>query len=282
MEKKMQKSDFRMGLVDDDGDNMPKVINRFSSGEDVPIPSPSVTPKNLEDEYLIKPILLDGKIKKRFLALFGEESYTGPVYLWNKLSDPNVSPNDYLVFESGNFSVTHFMTHCKGIISIDELNRGEDIDSKILMELSQDLKGFDIEEEDDDLIDLINEEAEVPEDLLSGSDNETDFKKENMKLKDALAYVQSYCCQKRLNNKPYEKNCQKRHYFIGVGNVQVQKSLYCGIHVYLFPDAHYEQCEEPEKEILDVLYLKFKKGETQENITLIHKYVREFQKVLRQ
>lgn len=300
----LQTSDFRHGIhSEDDGvsgvNNIVDTINECSGQDKDALPDDK-KPKKInytEDDCFLHPIELTGKARKTFCNRFkkaGAQVEECNVYLWNKLSDPNVHPNDYLTFEApSTFSITHVITTCKGIFALGELLKAPVDDQEAFALASQEMleqsAEFRTEEMDEDFS-LTEKElhfnAELPEELLPVDEvlqieqGQETF--ENMKIKEVFEFFQSACC-KKIN----DGVCHKRHYLIGTGKVVVENREYDGIHIYLYPDIHYDQATDPEKEIQDSLYRQFQKdkeirGIQFDSMKYIVGYMNEFREILKQ
>jgi len=296
-DKNLQKSDFRLGLKDDDGSSMPETLNALSNGAlDSSEENKPEKIKYTEDDYFLRPILLDGEARKKFCKRFkksGGDPGNCKVYLWNKLSDPNVHPNDYLSFESPNtLTITHVITTCKGIFALDELLKPP-VESEEAFELvSREMRERSIEfrtEEMDEDFELTQKEmgigTELPEDFkpvdesIQMERSQDGF--DDMKIKEVFKLFQSSCC-KKIN----DGVCHKRHYLVGKGKVVIEGNEYEGIHIYLYPDLHYNQVSDPEKEIQDSLYLQFQtekelRGIQFDQMKYIVGYMNEFREILK-
>ncbi len=270
--KKLQNSDFRMGLIDDDGQNMPEIINQTSAriGE---IDSPK---SSFPTEAFLRPIILDRKIREKICHELGVQDENVSMYLWNKLSDPHIHPNDYVKLEEPSELVfSHVLTTCRGIIPLEDIFQEKIIlDNKLMDEVLTECHERAIEEneylEEEVLegFDLIEDELEIQDSL----DIETIAVQ---KIKDMFSQVKQTCC-KHLN----DGSCFKRHYLIGQGSVVVEEKKYQGIHVYLYPDVHYEQTDSDD-EIVDQRYLRYKKNPTkQKRDSFVRGYAKDLRKTL--
>ncbi len=296
--KNLQGSDFRHGLKDDDGNSMPETIHELSKGELDAVPDDKKPEKinYTEDDCFLHPIELVGKARKTFCNRFkktGAQVGKCNVYLWNKLSDPNVHPNDYLTFEApSTITITHVITTCKGVFALGELLKAPVDDKEAFALASQEMLEQSAEfrtEEMDEEFSLTQKEFhvdnEIPDELvpveevLKIEQGQETF--ENMKIKEVFEFFQSSCCKKIQDGV-----CHKRHYLIGTGKVVVENREYEGIHIYLYPDIHYDQATEPGKEIQDSLYLQFQKNKQIRGIQFdqmryIVGYMNEFREVLK-
>ncbi len=296
-------SDHRFGVKDEDGSPMPEIVNANSdSNEHDVVPETEKITVN-EDKPFLNPIELEAKTRAKIVKLFkktGEEIYLDcQIFLWNKLSDPNIHPNDYLHLEDevNSFVFTHVITTCKGLFLLTNLNKslvGEDetldaVDDELfesaLDAVLESGKEFNDDETDDAESDAVEKSGEhevdmkMPEDLVSEFCEK--FSLEDMKIKEAFAMFKSACCQRRNDG-----TCDKRHYLVGRGKIVVENQEYEGIHIYLYPDIHYEQADDPKHQITDPLYLQFQK-ERKFSISkgrrqyYVLGYMREFRRLLR-
>ena len=298
---KLEDSDFRLGLKDDDGSSMPHMVNALSNGEKDGLPDDQKPPKLLinEDEPFLRPIIITKQLKRKLNNLIeksgGEVDRTFMMYLWNKLSDPNVHPNDYMKFEEpSEFQFTHVLTTCKGVYMLSNLVRSNIVsdDDTQAMEASYKTLCEEAGEngtiEMDDNFEFLKKEfnlPDVPEDVVEiGETVELEPQEDlfDMKIKDGFRLFQACFCEKRKDG-----ICAKRHYLIGAGSVVINNKTYTGTHVYLYPDVHYDQTTIPEEEIKDSLYLAFQSqkeapGIQHARLRYVSGYVKEFRELLSQ
>jgi len=299
---KLEDSDFRLGLKDDDGSSMPHMVNALSNGEKDGLPDDQKPPKLLinEDEPFLRPIIITKQLKRKLNNLIeksgGEVDRTFMMYLWNKLSDPNVHPNDYMKFEEpSEFQFTHVLTTCKGVYMLSNLVRSNIVsdDDTQAMEASYKTLCEEAGEcrtlEMDDEFDLLKREFHIPdlpeEDVaIVGEKMEVEQPEDlfDMKIKDGFKLFQSCFCEKRKDGV-----CKKRHYLIGAGSIVINNETYTGVHIYLYPDVHFEQTDIAEEDIKDPLYLAFQNQKDTPGIQYtrsryVHGYIKEFREILSQ
>lgn len=248
-----------------------------------------------EDVPYLEPIPLPQELKKRVLSLINRVSDKKIIeehaYLQNKLSDPNVHPNDYMTFESpNNFRFEYVLTICKGVYLLRDLNAALPMDKDIFITTNQKMMEdvLQSDEVDDDLDALENgldlsefpdeEFSDISEDLRDAGYSE-DISE--TKIHEAFAYFQENCCAKRKDG-----ICHLRHYLIGIGDVFINDEVYSGVHIYLYPDKHIYQVDIPEESIKDPLYLRLhtEKNLNHEEFRKICKktYLKDFEAVLAQ
>ncbi|MEI6119316.1 MAG: hypothetical protein WCP92_09305 [bacterium] len=292
----LEKSDFRNGLVDADGSSMPQMINHLSKGEKDGLPDDQKPPKLVinEDEPFLKPIIITKHLKRKLNGLIkksgGEVHRASMMYLWNKLSDPNVHPNDYMKFEApSDFVFTHVFTTCKGVYMLSNLVSGIDGNDTQAIEKGYQEEAAEIRTvESDDEFELMKKEHHIPDlpedevvvdEIMEVEQPENLF---DMKIKDGLKLFQQCFCEKRKDTL-----CAKRHYLIGTGSVVINNETYTGTHVYLYPDVNYEQTDIAEEDIKDSLYLAFQSqketpGIQHARLRYVSGYVKEFKELLSQ
>jgi len=296
--KPLEKFDVRHGIHrDDDSMTAVETIKTFKNDQDA-LPDDQ-KPKKLEitdDEPFLKPIILVKGLKKKVLQLIktaaGKERFEelmnpkqgelerphlpDDLYLWNKLSDPNFHPNDYLEFESPSKFKFHFaFTTCKGVYLFENLNSSLSMEmvEEILEEVPEtEDEGLDPTEEyvleEPELSELPITEGQVV--LIPGEDIT------GMKIHEVFSFFKEHCCKKLKDGV-----CHKRHFLIGMGDIVTAEKIYSGIHIYLYPDQNFDQVDVPEDNITDDLYFRFMRDKNTPGIQyarpqFIGGYIREF------
>ncbi|MEI6672062.1 MAG: hypothetical protein WCL02_01545 [bacterium] len=300
--KKLQPSDFRFGLVDDDGSSMPEIVSQCSGpdldglSDDQKPPKINLTP----DEAFLEPIILQGNIKKKLCKLMQKAGYgvdpKKEFYLQTKLTDPNFHPNDYFHLEGpSELNFTHLLTTCEGVFLLRNLVDSPIDNNAALKAVQQHCEDNRITHlsDEDVLPDLFfmkeNNIPELPQEVaheLIESEETEEIEIVNhfsdMKVSEVIKLFQNRCC-----SHPKKKICHKRHYLMGIGEVIINEKEYSGLHIYLAPDIHYEQLGDLSDKIHDDLYLLF---QTEKNIPGIqhirnkyaHGYLKEFSLLLDQ
>lgn len=272
----IQPSDYRFGYIDDDGQSMSEIIAMHSGGEKDAIPVP-------KGEQFIKPIIVDDDLRDIFVSLMAKKSgkiipFTMPVYLCNKLVDPTVHPNDYIKLEGNNFEFTHIITTCQGVYSVASLFEDEKLTSDIIENVDEEFK-----EEHFDSTTAEDDEPPFPKNFFDGirpddiADLGDEYPMPSVKIKDLFHLFQQNCCEHRKS-----AICKRRHFLVGEGAVRIEDEPYEGIFIYLYPDVHYEQSDNPDKEIADKYYQKFNENSVypQNRIDYVVVYKEEFRKLL--
>ncbi|MCX6823940.1 MAG: hypothetical protein NT085_02340, partial [candidate division SR1 bacterium] len=235
-------------------------------------------------------VIIDAGTSKMDGKIVGDVDRKSLMYLWNKLSDPNVHPNDYLQFEApSEFIFTHVLTTCKGAYMLSNLVSGiDDNDNQAIEKGYQEEAAETRTVEADDEFELMKKENHIPDlpedevvvdEIMEVEQPENLF---DMKIKDGFKLFQRCFCEKRKDSL-----CAKRHYLIGTGSVMINNETYTGTHVYLYPDVNYEETDIAEEDIKDPLYLAFQTQKDTPGIQYARSryvcgYVKEFRELLSQ
>ena len=273
----IQSSDLRFGHIDDDGQPMSEIIAMHSGGEKDAIPVP-------KGEQFIKPTIVDDDLRDIFVSLMAKKSgkiipFTMPVYLCNKLVDTTVHSNDYIKLEGNDFEFTHIITTCQGVYSVASLFGAEKLTSDIIENVDEEFK-----EEHFDSTTAEDDEPSIPKSFFDGinteyiDDLDEEYRIPLIKIKDLFAVFQQNCCEHRKS-----AICKRRHFLVGEGAVRIEDEPYEGIFIYLYPDVHYEQADNPDKEIADKHYQHFNENAVypQNRIDYVVAYKEEFRKLLK-
>lgn len=298
--KLLENSDFRHGIhKEEDGIPIAEIISECKGEDkDVLLGDQKSTKMNLsEDDAFLKPIIIGGELKKRVLYLINKISEKKisrvRIHLWNKLSDPNVHPNDYLKFEEpSEFKFEYVLTTCRGVYLLNTLNTNPVIDQESIEAAHQEIieeatnnRSEEVENELEDLtsqfkIPELPEESEnmFVDEILPHESLDEDFSE--MKIHEVFALFKSVCCKKIRDGV-----CDKRHYLIGKGDIVINDVTYSGLHIYLYPDKHYDQVDIPEENIKDDTYFRFKRDKDTPGIEYsrpeyVGIYIKEFRSLL--
>ncbi len=207
----------------------------------------------------LPPIPLTGEIKKRFCRLMnkiiGYDISEAPIYLQNKLTDPALHPNDYLRFEEpSKFKFEYILTTCKGIFPLKNMVPSEQMDDD-LSNINEEFLHEAEELGDEGIIELecpeLPAEAILHDEMIS-SENKEEINPDEMKIHEVMSYFKANHCERRKNG-----ICKKQHYLIGIGDVIIDEKTYSGVHIYLYPDKHFDQVDVPEENIMDDQYLHY-------------------------
>ncbi len=199
--------------------------------------------------------LLEKKTGIRFVKTVSEfQEPTGipNIWLWNKISDPDLNPNDYLRIEDESLELKWLMTKCFGILSIEEI-----------------LKPKEAEEDDD-----VFEEKIV-------------FNPNAIKLKEVIKKFRTENCL----NKSNKSVCHKRHFFVGVGVYKSYFGIHILLYPE-FTNEQKDKKEESHISIVkDAIYQKHlkwlkknpkstKKQKTQEKSRIMTEYSKELGRLI--
>lgn len=238
-----------------------------------------------DDDPYLEPILLTGSIKKRILHLINKVTDTkiqvDNVYLQNKLTDPGLHPNDYMRFEEpSDFTFEYVLATCKEVYLLKNMTAPLQMDSQSLeaahQEMVEEAAGSRSEEMQNELDDITKEfnlptipkGVPILNETFEMGSSEEDIS--GMKIHEAFKLFKANCCGKLKDG-----ICHKRHYLIGMGDVEIDKKTYSGLHIYLYPDPHFDQVDIPEENIKDALYLRFQAEKTNSNIQELREYYKQ-------
>ncbi|MBO8087737.1 MAG: hypothetical protein J7D61_17010, partial [Marichromatium sp.] len=59
------------------------------------------------------------------------------VWLWNKVSDPDLNPNDFLMLEDSELKLCFMLTQCHGITDIRKVMRNDEKDEPVEIDYSE-------------------------------------------------------------------------------------------------------------------------------------------------
>jgi len=224
----------------------------------------------------LEPIVITGKMKQKVLSLINKVASPkidgGDVFLWNKLSDPNLHPNDYLKFEEpGNLTFTYILTTCRGVYLLNNLTNPLPMDEEVITSQVLEESGLtdtdDLEPADEVALQEISEEVLLHENLEENISE--------MKIHEVFSMFKSTICERRRDG-----ICTKRHYLIGEGDVVINDKTYSGLHIYLYPDKNYNEVDVPHDEIMDELYLRFQRDKKPIPSEYVNQYLKVFSTLL--
>ena len=237
----------------------------------------------------ILPILLTGEMYRKIRYLIskavGYDIGNIDIYLQNKLTDPALHSNDYLKFEEpSKFRFMLMFTTCKGvyllknIFSSSKIDDGDndDLYEAANREFLQEARDIDAPEgtEISFAYPDIPENVVIPSDVIIPSsenseenasiislfemnpnENMEELNLDEMKILEMMSYFKANQCERLKDG-----ICDKQHYLIGIGDVVINDKTYSGVHIYLYPDKHYDQVDVPQENIKDDIYLRYQEN----------------------